>query len=186
MIIIDDFITDQQLLRKMADSEGDFWRTGYHWWSGWWNDTGPMTVRHELIEQIWRHKCPEQMWGLNMGGFEHWTGVLSKDNTIGDEKGYALNHHHDKDEGGGMDKPIIGTVYYPPMGGLQCEGGYLKIYSHNDRSAPYDLIAPVPNRLVIFDATQLHAVTEIPEGNRYAVAINLWDEKPTTEMIEEI
>ena len=73
------------------------------------------------------------------------------------------------------------------MDEIQCEGGYLKVYDthENDRDAPYELIAPVPNRLVIFDATQLHAVTEVTEGNRYAIAINLWDRRPSTDMVEE-
>ena len=186
MIIIDDFIKDKQLINKMKDKNSDFWKVGYHWWNGWWADTGPMSVRHELIEQIWRTGCPEQLWGLQMGGFEHWTGMLSKSVTIGNEKGYALNHHHDKDEGGGTEQPIMGTVYYPPMDEPQCRGGYLKVYSENALNALYELIAPVQNRLVIFDATKLHAVTEITEGTRHAVAINLWANKPTTDMVEEI
>ena len=183
MIVIDDFIKDEVMLQNISNKDGDFWKMGYHWWTGWWNNSAN-TLRQKLVHTIWTdHRVPildEVM------GFEHWTGVLSKDITIGDEKGYALNHHHDKDEGGGSDKPIIGTVYYPPMGEPQCEGGYLKVYSENDRNSSYELIAPVPNRLVIFDATQLHAVTEITKGKRYAIAINLWSEKPTTEMVEEI
>ena len=200
MIIIDDFIKDEKLIKKMKDLDGDFWKIGYHWWGGWWNSNSPMTLRHELIEYIWRDGCPPQLHGMGIGGFEHWVGILNKDKTIGNEKGYALNHHYDKDEGGGKDSPIMGTVYYPPMGEPQCEGGYLKIYDSTSKvnnrqrhykdsetirqECPYELIAPVPNRLVIFDATQLHAVTEIPKGNRYAIAINLWDSRPTTEMEE--
>jgi len=61
MIIIDDFIKDKQLINKMKDKNSDFWKVGYHWWNGWWADTGPMSVRHELIEQIWRTGCPEQL-----------------------------------------------------------------------------------------------------------------------------
>ena len=71
----------------------------------------------------------------------------------------------------------------------QCEGGHLKIYDtyEMDLTAPYELIAPVPNRLVIFDSNKLHAVTEITKGKRYAIAINLWDEKPDmTEMVESL
>jgi hypothetical protein len=185
MIIIDDFVKDEKLINKMKDLDGDFWKIGYHWWGGWWNSNSPMTLRHELIEYIWRDGCPPQLHGVGIGGFEHWTGILSKDIKIGNEDGYALNHHHDKDEGGGKDKPKLGTVYYPPMEQPQCEGGYLKIYSKNHRNAPYELIAPVPNRLIIFDATQLHAVTEIPKGHRFAIAINLWDKKPTTMMVED-
>ena len=105
-----------------------------------------------------------------------------------------MNHHFDKDEAhwhqtGEIKGPKLGTVYYPPMGEPQCEGGYLKIYDTHemDLTAPYELIAPVPNRLVIFDACKLHAVTEITKGKRYAIAINLWDEKPDmTEMVESL
>ena len=187
MITIDDFITDDDLINKMKDTKSDFWKLGYHWWGGWWNSDSFMTLRHELIETIWRYECPPQMRGLDLDGFEHWVGVLNKDNKIGDEDGYALNHHFDKDEGVGISKPILGTVYYPPMDEPQCKGGYLKVYDTymDERDAPYELIAPVPNRLVIFDAAKLHAVTEITKGNRYAIAINLWDKKPTTEMVEE-
>ena len=187
MIIIDDFVTDGNLLAKMKDVDSDFWKLGYHWWGGWWDSNSFMTVRHELIETIYRYDCPPQVHGIDLQGFEHWCGILNKDNKIGNEDGYALNHHFDKDEGVGIGKPKLGTVYYPPMDEPQCKGGYLKIYDSytGDRDAPYELIAPVPNRLVIFDAAKMHAVTEITEGNRYAVAINLWDNKPTTEMVEE-
>jgi len=183
MIIIDDFIEDEAMLQQMANKDSDFWKLGYHWWSGWWNQK-PYTLRQNLIQKIWTDRRVPIL--DDVMGFEHWTGVLSKSITIGNEKGYALNHHLDKDEGGGKEMPIMGTVYYPPMGETQCEGGYLKVYTENNRDAPYELIAPVQNRLVIFDATQLHAVTEIPKGNRYAIAINLWSKKPTTEMVEEI
>ena len=45
----------------------------------------------------------------------------------------------------------------------------------------------MPNRLVIFDAGQLHAVTEITKGKRYAIAINLWEKQPDmTEMVESL
>ena len=36
------------------------------------------------------------------------------------------------------------------------------------------------NRLVIFDAGQLHAVTPVTKGTRKAIAINLWD-SPLTD-----
>jgi hypothetical protein len=41
------------------------------------------------------------------------------------------------------------------------------------------IIKPKFNRLVIFDASALHAVSRIRKGRRRAVAINLWD-KPIT------
>jgi len=197
MIIIDDFINDEELISKIQKDE-DFWKEGYRWWSGWWDNNNFMQTRHELIETIWRTNCPDQLRGIGIAGFEHWTGILSKDKIITNgeaiNKGYALNHHFDKDESkwhetGEIICPKIGTVYYPPMGEPQCEGGLLKLYDTRevDLTAPYELIAPVPNRLVIFDAGKLHAVTEITKGKRYAIAINLWDEKPSmTEMVESL
>ena len=157
-----------------------------------------MQTRHELIETIWRTNCPPQLIGTDLEGFEHWTGILSKDKIItnGDaiNAGYALNHHFDKDEAhwhetGEVVSPKIGTVYYPPMDEPQCEGGYLKLYDTRemDLTAPYELIAPKPNRLVIFDAGKLHAVTEVTKGKRYAIAINLWEKKPSmNEMVESL
>ena len=81
MIIIDDFITDRELLSKIQKDE-DFWKEGYRWWSGWWNSNVPMQTRHELIETIWRTNCPPQLIGTDLEGFEHWTGILSKDKII--------------------------------------------------------------------------------------------------------
>jgi predicted 2-oxoglutarate/Fe(II)-dependent dioxygenase YbiX len=34
------------------------------------------------------------------------------------------------------------------------------------------------NRLIVFDASKLHAVTKVTKGRRRAIAINLWDQKP--------
>ena len=36
------------------------------------------------------------------------------------------------------------------------------------------------NRLVLFDASYVHAVTMVKEGTRRAIAINLWEHKPKT------
>ena len=195
MIVIDDFIKSRDLLSRMKEDK-DFWKEGYRWWSGWWNSDNPMDLRHELIETIWRHKCPEQYIGIGLEGFEHWVGVLNKDkiitNGLPENEGYALNHHFDKDEEhwdktGEVITPKVGTVYYPPMG-PQCEGGYLKVYDTHtiNYDAPYELIAPVPNRLVIFDAGKMHAVTEVTSGDRYAIAINLWNNKPSTKGMTEV
>ena len=72
MIVIDDFISDKGLKNKMKDLDSDFWKLGYHWWGGWWNSNTPMSVRHELIETIWRKDCPPQLDNISLDGFEHW------------------------------------------------------------------------------------------------------------------
>tara|TARA_Y100001951_G_C11284859_1_gene267957 strand:+ start:1362 stop:1961 length:600 start_codon:yes stop_codon:yes gene_type:complete len=194
MIVLDDYIEDDELLKAIGDGGSvGFWDEGYHWWDGWWVSKGT-SLRHDLIEYIWRYHCPAQMAGIEIAGFEFWTGIFSKDQIITNDspvnKGYALNHHFDKDEGhfqktGVMNRPKVGTIYYPPMG-KQCDGGYLKIYKTKDMdvTAPYELIEPKANRLVIFDAGQLHAVMGISSGIRHSVAINLWENHLSDEQRE--
>ena len=45
-------------------------------------------------------------------------------------------------------------------------------------NCPYELIKPKFNRLIIFDAGKLHAVQEVTQGTRKAIAINLWEIAP--------
>jgi Rps23 Pro-64 3,4-dihydroxylase Tpa1-like proline 4-hydroxylase len=71
------------------------------------------------------------------------------------------------------------------------EGGYLEYYEKYSPSRTLEdgsivwpeekpeLIKPKWNRLIIFEAANLHAVTEIVSGRRRAIAINLWGHKPT-------
>ena len=190
LLVIDNFINDKNLIKQMKNPNDNFWKLGYSFWQGWWKSPA-INIRHKLIEYIWRDNCPDSVSDINLTGFEHWVGILDKNTTIGNEEGYALNHHFDKDEGlfsktKEIKTPIIGTVYYPITNEPQCKGGYLKIYDthQDDLTAPYELIAPRPNRLVIFDAGKLHAVQEIKEGIRKSVIINLWDNEPSTEMKE--
>jgi len=189
MIVIDDFIQDENLLNRIKNDK-EFWAEGYSWWGGWWNGEGT-TLRHELIQKIWTDFRVPQM---NLNGFEHWTGILSKDKVINNgaamSAGMALNLHFDKDElvwekTGEVRSPKIGSVYYPPMG-EQCEGGNLKIYNTReiDLTATYELIAPKQNRLVVFDAGKLHGVEGVTKGTRHAIAINLWDELTLDNMTE--
>ena len=49
---------------------------------------------------------------------------------------------------------------------------------------PYELIKPKFNRLIVFDASKLHAVEEVTKGIRYAVAINLWKERLSDGQLE--
>lgn len=186
MIIIDDFVQDEDLLRRVRESlhdeNSDFWGDygNYSWYEGWWNRE-PETLREELIKYIWGDNCPLN-YGLDVEGFEHWTGSQSaEDNTKHDH----LKQHFDKDEDlwqetGEVKRPVIGTVYYPIEHDI--DGGFLKSWDtyEVDFEAQHELIAPKPNRLVIFDAGKLHMVERVTRGTRYAIAINLWDHKPLT------
>jgi predicted 2-oxoglutarate/Fe(II)-dependent dioxygenase YbiX len=93
--------------------------------------------------------------------------------------------HLDKDEAlwkseGVVKAPIIGTVFYPVE--MDIEGGYLEIFSNGPDNEP-ERIQAKHNRLIIFDAGNTHhRVTTVTKGTRSAIAINLWDEAPTTEL----
>lgn len=184
MIIIDGFVRDESLLHKIQQSK-EFWKMGYHWWNGWWNAPAS-TLRHQLIEYIWRYECP-LFESISLDGFEHWVGIQKANDTVKNDAGeWSLITHFDKDEKlweqtGKVVTPKIGTIFYPDPCNDEIEGGYLKIWKTHDLNfdADYELIEPKFNRLVIFDAGQLHAVTPVTKGTRKAIAINLWDEAPS-------
>ena len=96
--------------------------------------------------------------------------------------------HLDKDENlwketGEISSPIVGTVFYPIQ--MEIEGGYLEIFSKGTDQEPERIEAKY-NRLIIFDAGGVeHRVTNVTKGLRSAIAINLWDTKPTGELKQE-
>lgn len=174
MIIIDNFVKDQELLDEIQDDPGFFRRNGqYMWWDGWWN-TRATSPKQRLIEYIWAHNCPLDT-SFIISGFEYWTNEFEAGTD-----NHKLDLHFDKDEElweseKVLSTPIIGTVFYPlPM---DIDGGYLEIQSKEG-----DLIERVQakyNRLIIFPAGEYpHRVTEVTRGKRSAIAINLWEEQP--------
>lgn len=179
MIVIDNFIKDQDLLMDLElNKEYLFSDNGsYYWWNGWWNSPDN-TLKKRLICYIWRDYPLYK--SVSLDGFEYWTG------QYGEGKGVSnLNMHLDKDEAlwkstGEIKSPIIGTVFYPVE--MDIEGGYLEIFSNGPDNEP-ERIQAKHNRLIIFDAGNIHhRVTTVTKGTRSAIAINLWDEAPTTEL----
>ena len=79
-------------------------------------------------------------------------------------------------DGGEVIKPVIGTVYYPVE--HEFDGGFLEIHTSGRDKEP-ERIAAKYNRLVILDAGEhLHRVTEVTNGTRFAIAVNLWQTEP--------
>ena len=129
LMIIDDFIKDKKLLKRLADTKGEFWEKGFSWWSGWW-DSPVETLRHELIHKIWGENCPMQFNGITCAGFEHWIGRYGEG-----EDWQHLNIHKDKDEAlyektGEFVYPKIGTIFYPVDHDI--EGGELIVYDGDE------------------------------------------------------
>ncbi len=199
MIIIDNFIKDQDLLDRIENDES-FWQVGYRWYDGWWSE-GITDIRHELIHAIWGENSPYDY--KNVIGFEHWVGDYTAEKDRHERFGgvWALKPHFDKDEELWHNTkeiigPTIGTVFYPCREIDEMEGGMLHYWekyppqrANPDGTIAFpeespEVIKPKYNRLIIFDASCLHAVTEITKGRRRAIAINLWGHKPT-EFIEK-
>lgn len=192
MIIIDDFVQDLDFLDKISEDKS-FWEHGYRWYDGWWKS--PMEdLRHELIYKLWGENSPHH--NVQVAGFEHWIGDLGPDNKDSMlNMDWSLKPHFDKDETlWGKNKemvgPKIGTVFYPCREIDEIEGGMLYIwdkYEHANLSPQGwvtnltqepQIISPKFNRLIIFDASQLHAVSYVKSGRRRAIAVNLWENKP--------
>lgn len=171
MIIIDDFIEDEALLKEIDNDPTFFTGNGqFKWWSGWWNGDAN-TVKKRLIEYIWRYNSPDK--GYDLQGFEYWTGQYGPD-----KPNKNLGNHYDKDElhhkrTGEIVRPVVGTVFYPKD--IPFKGGLLEIETDGETES----IKAKYNRLVIFNAgNDLHRVTEVTSGERFAIAINLWDTIP--------
>jgi hypothetical protein len=194
MIVYDNFIKDLDLLDKISN-DNKFWEPGYRWWDGWW--ASPIEdLRHQLIKEVWGENSPHESIGCK--GFEHWVGDYNGDDEphMIFNKSWSLKPHFDKDEEHFQKTkkvigPKIGTVFYPCREIDDMEGGYLEYYEKYSPSRTLEdgsivwpeekpeLIKPKWNRLIIFEAANLHAVTEIVSGRRRAIAINLWGHKPT-------
>jgi|TARA_B110000902_G_scaffold179996_1_gene203929 hypothetical protein len=187
--VFDNFIKDEKLLKDLSDDKSLFAKPGeYYWWKGWFNedDGYKPTLKQRLIENIWAQNCPITE-SFTIAGFEYWTGIQesskNKPNAEYDDK---LDLHFDKDEAWWEKTtefvtPVIGSIYYPYQADF--EGGMLEIYTNGEDNPP-EIVYAKPNRLIIFNAGQdVHAVTVVTKGVRYAIAINLWSEEPYSKQI---
>lgn len=178
MKVIDGFIQDSQTIEAIL--KDGVWETlpqDTRWYSGWWKQEA-VNVWEVLIKKIW-YAFPAIE---DVKGFEYWG------NKIGDGEARDLGVHKDKDEPvyeltGEIISPNIGAVYYPYPSSF--EGGYLEIYNDDDIDQ-MERIAPVFNRLVIFDPSNYHRVSKVYNGYRKAFVVNVWtDHTPTVGMMYE-
>lgn len=179
MKVIDGFIRDAETLEAiLTDGVWETLPQDTNWYSGWWNKEAT-NVWEVLVKKIW-YAFPEIE---DAKGFEYWG------NKIGDGDTRDLGVHKDKDEPlfeatGEVISPSIGAVYYPYPSSF--EGGYLEIYN-NDDIDQMERIAPVFNRLVVFNPSNYHRVSTVYNGYRKAFVVNVWqDHIPTVgRMYEE-
>ena len=125
-------------------------------------------------------------WVFHQSGSHSLVGIQTpKDITKNDAGEWSLTTHFDKDEKlwyetGKIVTPKLGTIFYPDPCNNEIEGGYLKVWkTHNiDFNAPYELIEAKYNRLIIFDAGQLHAVTPVTKATLRLIYEPLLEHSP--------
>jgi hypothetical protein len=178
MRVIDNFVQDDHILEAVMH-EG-VWQTlpqQTRWYSGWWKQRAT-NIWHDLIYKIWKD-VPRI---TEAKGFEYWG------NTLGEGFERGLGVHKDKDEilrdrTGEIVTPTLGAVYYPYPS--MFEGGYLEIFNDDDFDKK-ERLAPVFNRLVVFNPSHYHRVTPVYHGYRRAFVVNVWmDHLPEVAKIHE-
>ena len=183
MIILDNFLQDEKAFESIAYSP--FWADpGYYWhlMSGLDNGIGSYVVSRMVEEQSIMNAYPFE----KALGFEYWPGVFSHDDEGAVDVGidgdlYHLDVHVDKDENlaratGEFVYPLFGAILYFLEEDI--EGGLLK-YWVDEHTFKY--VEAKNNRLIVFDPSQPHGVTEVTKGLRKALSINFWDHKPHLE-----
>ena len=157
LMIVDNFVKLESFLAKLKEHEEFAGADG--WWEGWWK-VKPRNVWEELIQGIWSNYPDIE----NIKGFEWWTNAHT---------GKGLGWHMDKDEVLAEEAKYVfpehGSIYYPYP--HQIQGGMLQVEYDEDQQ---ESIAPVHNRLVMFNPSRLHRVTKVYSGTRHAFVCNIW------------
>ena len=158
----------------------------------WRPETGsPRSIHAAAQQAVVDHYLDEDLLPLatpvapQRAGGEWWC------NTTND-----LDWHIDKDElegrrSGRFLLPLLSTVFYPHV---SCAGGELLVADsppiENGYQGPLPTfrsvisIPPVVNRLVLFSPGILHRINPF-EGERYSVAVNIWEQAPLTTTAAE-
>uniref|UniRef100_A0A7S1BG62 Prolyl 4-hydroxylase alpha subunit Fe(2+) 2OG dioxygenase domain-containing protein n=1 Tax=Corethron hystrix TaxID=216773 RepID=A0A7S1BG62_9STRA len=176
--IVDQFITNENILEKLQNRT--LWEACDDSSGGWWDKNSPPTnIWEEISAQIWKIR-PE--YYESSEGFEWWCNILDGRRPLSwhidkDEKELRLNNR--------LVHPIMGAVYYGYK--HMFEGGLLQTVDAGAYDNPKELIewgevqeiAANFNRLVVFNASLWHGVSEIRKGERFALAVNAWEKKPS-------
>ena len=142
MIVIDNFIKDEEYLKELNDNKYLLFKDTYQcesiWWDGWWKDKAK-TIHQELIEYIVKSN---QFIGDELISrvkiFEYWTHVHSNKLSVklGDMKIDNIQYsawHQNKNESAYRNKnavihPMFSVIFWPVEQEV-LSGGYLEIIS---------------------------------------------------------
>jgi len=178
------------LLGKLQDPKvwEDCSAKGEGWWDG---KSEPKNIFEELSREIWKDR-PE-FHSDEVAGFEYWC------NTMKAKSKQSLPWHIAKDEeelnqNNKLVTPVMGAVFYGFKHDNTFDGGLLQLVDADIYDDPLQFesvrkhevveIKPNFNRMIIFNATKWHKVTNVRPvagniaGARYAFAVNANRQKP--------
>lgn len=178
--VADNFISNADFLQRLQNES--LWDECAddvpQWWDG---KSEPKNIWEELSKMIWQDR-PEFQVAV---GVEYWCNKISH--------GY-LPWHIDKDEvalkeNNKLITPIMGSVFYGFNHTGQFSGGKLLLVDadvyddplvyESTKSDEVVQVDPIFNRMLIFNATKWHRVTEtLGSGARYTFAANVNSQKP--------
>jgi len=190
MLIIDNFILNENHLVK---DKNEFFKNTYDYGgdsiedelstiNSWDWKSPSKNIQEELISYIILNS-PIKDISDKIKTIEYWTHKHKPGSDLEWHTNKDEVHKHRTDE---FLHPMCSITYYPIDSYV--EGGYLEISSVQEKNIykdgsflkferEYERIKPKYNRLVIFDSSYLHRVTNIKKGTRYSIAIDIWDKE---------
>lgn len=180
--IVDNFLGSEDTMLK-ALKDKSIWTECDQGVPQWWDGkTEPKNLWEELSKKIWMSR-PEYAEAV---GFEYWCNILTPIKK--------LYWHIDKDEEAMQDSfelitPLFGAVYYGFDHDGLFDGGKLWLVDAEigDSVTQYesewrDELTEVDakyNRLIYFNASLWHRVSDVTRGARYTFAVNAMHSLPT-------
>ena len=177
MIIIDDFVSDPVTRKHLQSDEPWKKQMRFNWKD---RDSKSENVFEELCHEVWTnvHQPDDD---VKDHGWEYWSHILNPQGIN------SVPLHIDTDGLGSMEiweeKKLIeegvtkatkhGFIYYCHQ--EKPDGGRLEVKNDDGEVTQVD---PIPNRLVIFDPSREHQVTQVTSGERRSFMSNLWPETP--------
>lgn len=187
MIVIDNFLTDEKAVHNINYSK--FWEDKSYYFrkadfKGFNTFEEKSTVGAYIVNRMLQEsELIEAFPFFSAYGYEYWPTVLMpgmEPEIEFDHESYSLAIHSDYDvakymKTGELCYPMFGAILY--FGNEGVEGGKLRVWE----SVDYEEVDPIHNRLVVFDSSKMHGVTEVTKGIRKSIAINFWKEPIMTE-----
>lgn len=173
MIILDNFLSDTPKVNGIMRSP--FWEDRSFYFSEFENQN---SIGGYIVSEMIKSPLLKEYPFSEACGYEYWPSVFVPGTA---ENGYSLEVHSDYDviryvETDEVKYPMFGAIMY--FGNLDVEGGLFRLWNED---GSFHEVEPKHNRLIVFDSSMQHGVTEVTKGIRRSIAINFWLEPIMTK-----